>query len=135
MGRAEVKLGQTAAVIVETPRIAGVIKLPLGALVELQGKTSVWLLDAQTMTVHAQPVQASGAEGNAVIVTAGLMPGQEVVTAGVHVLTPGQKVRRYAERRRCVGGHRGDALNPGPRWTPLLRIDSTSRAGRSSTPR
>ncbi|WP_421885420.1 efflux RND transporter periplasmic adaptor subunit [Methylibium sp.] len=97
VGGAEVKLGQTAAVIVETPRIAGVIKLPLGALVELQGKTSVWLLDAQTMTVQAQPVQASGAEGNAVIVTAGLMPGQEVVTAGVHVLTPGQKVRRYAE--------------------------------------
>jgi RND family efflux transporter MFP subunit len=62
VGRAEVKLGQTAAVMVETPRIAGVIKLPLSALVELQGKTSVWLLDAQSMTVRAQPVQASGAE-------------------------------------------------------------------------
>lgn len=97
LGRAEVKLGQTAAVMIETPRIAGVIKLPLSALVELQGKTSVWLLDAQSMTVRAQPVQASGAEGNAVIVTAGLVPGQEVVTAGVHLLTPGQKVKRYAE--------------------------------------
>lgn len=97
VGHAAVKLGQTAAVIVETPRIAGVIKLPLGALVELQGKTSVWLLDAATMTVKAQPVQASGADGNAVIVTTGLTPGQEVVTAGVHVLTPGQKVKRYAE--------------------------------------
>jgi hypothetical protein len=30
-------------------------------------------------------------------VTAGLAPGQEVVTAGVHLLTPGQKVKRYAE--------------------------------------
>lgn len=97
VGRAAVKLGQTATVIVETPKRGGVIKLPLSALVELQGKTSVWLLDAATMTVKAQPVQASGAEGNAVVVTAGLAPGQEVVTAGVHVLTAGQKVRRFAE--------------------------------------
>jgi len=30
-----------------------------------------------------------------VVIAAGLQPGQEVVTAGVHVLTPGQKVGRY----------------------------------------
>ncbi|WP_428425201.1 efflux RND transporter periplasmic adaptor subunit [Methylibium sp.] len=97
VGSAAVKLGQTAAVIVETPKLGSVIKLPLGALVELGGKTSVWLLDTATMTVKAQSVEASGAEGNVVIVTAGLVPGQEVVTAGVHVLTPGQKVKRFVE--------------------------------------
>jgi hypothetical protein len=45
------------------------------------------------MTVHLQPVEVAGAEGNAVRIGAGLVPGQIVVSAGVHVLTPGQKVR------------------------------------------
>ena len=62
---------------------------------EATGKTSVWLFDPATMTVKAQPVQVGGADGNAVVIAAGLQPGQEVVTAGVHVLTPGQKVKRY----------------------------------------
>jgi small neutral amino acid transporter SnatA (MarC family) len=35
------------------------------------------------------------ADGNLAVITAGLAPGMQVVTAGVHVLTPGQKVRLY----------------------------------------
>lgn len=97
VGRAPVKLGQTATALVDLPRSDGVIKLPLSALIEAGGQTSVWLLDAASMTVKTQPVQVAGAEGSRAIVVGGLAPGQEVVTAGVHVLTPGQKVRRYAE--------------------------------------
>ena len=44
-----------------------------------------------------QPVTVAGADGNAVLVASGLSAGQTVVTAGVHTLTPGQKVRWYAE--------------------------------------
>jgi multidrug efflux system membrane fusion protein len=95
VGRAPVKLGQTATVLLDTPKTEGVIKLPLSALIESGGKTAVWLLDTATMTVKPQPVQVGGAEGNFAVVVAGLAPGQEVVTAGVHVLTPGQTVRRY----------------------------------------
>lgn len=98
IGRAPATLGQTATVLIDTPRPpqdAQRIKLPLTALVEAAGKTSVWLFDPATMTVKAQPVQVGGADGNAVVIAAGLQPGQEVVTAGVHVLTPGQKVKRY----------------------------------------
>ena len=40
--------------------------------------------------------------GYAVLVAEGLQPGQEVVGAGVHVLTPGQKVRRYIEPARAA---------------------------------
>ena len=47
------------------------------------------------MTVKAQPIQVAGADGNTVVVTGGLSPGQRVVSAGVHVLTSGQKVRLY----------------------------------------
>lgn len=97
IGHADVRLGQTATVLLETPRAAGVTKLPLAALIEQGGKTAVWLLDAATMTVRQQAIDVGGASGNSVVVAGGLEPGQEVVTAGVHVLTPGQKVKRYAE--------------------------------------
>jgi len=32
-----------------------------------------------------------------VLLAKGLSPGQEIVTAGVHALSPGQKVRRFQE--------------------------------------
>jgi multidrug efflux system membrane fusion protein len=95
VGTAAVRLGQTASVSVAVPSVAGVVKLPLAAVFEQQGKSSVWLLDPATMTVRAQPIVVGGADGNQIIVAAGLAPGQQVVTAGVHVLTPGQQVTRY----------------------------------------
>lgn len=97
VGRAVVKLGQTATVRIESPRVAGVVRLPLAAVFEHQGAPAVWLLDTTSMTVKTQPVRVAGADGNEVVVAEGLSPGQRVVTAGTHVLTPGQKVRHYAE--------------------------------------
>lgn len=97
IGRPDVKLGQTATVQVSLPQAVGVTKLPLSALVEHQGKSSVWLVDTGAMTVKPLPVRVAGAEGNQVLVAEGLQPGHVVVTAGVHVLTPGQKVRLYRD--------------------------------------
>lgn len=97
VGQAPVKLGQTATVRVELPQTAGVTKLPLTALKEEQGKSIVWLVDRQSMTVRAQPVQVAGADGNEAVITGGLQAGQVVVTAGVHVLNPGQAVKFYVE--------------------------------------
>jgi multidrug efflux system membrane fusion protein len=97
IGRADVKLGQTATVMFELPKTPGITKLPLTAVMEHQGRTAVWLLDQASMTVTPQPIQVAGAEGNSVLVRAGLAPGQVVVTAGVHVLTAGQKVKLYAQ--------------------------------------
>lgn len=95
LGQAAVRLGQTATASVALPVIAGVIKLPLAAVFEQRGQSSVWLLDKATMTVRAQAVRVAGAEGNQVLIASGLEPGQQVVSAGVHVLTPGQKVSLY----------------------------------------
>ena len=95
LGSAAVSLGQTASVLVASPD-AAVIKLPLTAIWSNGGVTSVWLLDAASMTVRPQPVQVGGVEGSSVLVGAGLQPGQEVVVAGVHVLSSGQKLTRYA---------------------------------------
>jgi len=93
---APVKLGQTATVLLTSPKQTGVVKLPMAALFEAKGQTQVWVLDPATMTVRTQAIQVAGADGNEVVVSAGLSPTQEVVVAGVHALSPGQKVRRYA---------------------------------------
>lgn len=94
-GALDARLGQTATVSLALPRQAQALKLPLSAVLEQAGKASVWLLDAKSMSVRLQPITVGGADGNEVVVSAGLKPGDEVVTAGVHVLTPGQKVQRY----------------------------------------
>jgi hypothetical protein len=45
--------------------------------------------------VLSQVVQVATADGNEVVIASGLKPGQQVVSAGVHVLSPGQKVTVY----------------------------------------
>jgi RND family efflux transporter MFP subunit len=97
IGNAAVQLGQTATVSMELPRVDGITKLPLSALREEQGKSAVWLVDRGNMTVKSQVVTLAGADGNDAVVTSGLAPGQIVVTAGVHVLNPGQKVKFYVD--------------------------------------
>lgn len=97
LGRAAVRLGQTATVVIDLPGRDGVTKLPLTALFEQGGRSAVWVLDEAAMTVSPRPVELGGADGNSVVVAQGLEAGQEVVVAGVHVLNPGQKVKRYVE--------------------------------------
>ncbi|WP_310461859.1 efflux RND transporter periplasmic adaptor subunit [Sphaerotilus sp.] len=97
LAASDVRLGQTATVAFDLVKRDAVTRLPLAAVVEQGGKSVVWLLDAATMTVKPQPVQIAGADGNLVLVGGGVQPGQEVVTAGVHVLTAGMKVKRYVE--------------------------------------
>jgi membrane fusion protein, multidrug efflux system len=95
IGRAPVRLGQTATVTLAVPGAAGALKLPLAALFEQQGQSHVWLLDTTAMTVRAQPVKVAGAEGNMVLIASGLTSGQTVVSAGAHTLTTGQEVSLY----------------------------------------
>jgi RND family efflux transporter MFP subunit len=95
IGNAPLQLGQTLTVLMELPRREGITRLPLAAVMQHQGQTAVWLLDKAAMTVKVQPIAVAGADGNSVIVGAGLSPGQTVVTAGVHLLTAGQKVKLY----------------------------------------
>ncbi len=95
LGSIPVQLGQTLTVLIEQPRRSGITRLPLTAVMQQQGQTAVWLLDKAAMTVRVQPVVVAGADGNTVVVSAGLSPGQTVVTAGVHTLSPGQKVKLF----------------------------------------
>ncbi len=72
-----------------------VIKLPTSALRQEGKNSAVWVLDKASMTVRSQTIQIATADGNDAVVAAGLQPGMLVVSAGVHVLSPGQKVTIY----------------------------------------
>jgi membrane fusion protein, multidrug efflux system len=93
-------LGSTVHVFPNTSGRAGTpaIKLPTSALRQEGQGTAVWVLDKSNMTVRSQPVQIATADGNEAVIAGGLQPGMLVVTAGVHVLSPGQKVTIYQER-------------------------------------
>ena len=81
-------------------RAAGGVRVPVNALAERGGKSVLWVLDGKAMTVNPVPVTTKDITGNVILVSQGIQPGQEIVTAGVHVLTPGQKVKIvvYASR-------------------------------------
>jgi RND family efflux transporter MFP subunit len=84
---------------VNAPQLAGsqpnVIKVPTSALRQDGQKTAVWVFDAASSTVVSQVVEVATADGNDVVIASGLKPGQQIVSAGVHVLSPGQKVTIY----------------------------------------
>lgn len=94
-------LGTTVAALPHALDRSGaqVIKLPTSALRQDGQSSAVWVLDTASMTVKLQPIEIATADGNDVVVSAGLQPGMQVVTAGVHVLSPGQKVSLYKEKK------------------------------------
>lgn len=93
-------LGSTVTVVPKALSHAGVaaIKLPTTALRQEGQATAVWVYEPASGTVRSQVVQIATADGNDAVVAAGLKPGMQVVAAGVHVLSPGQKVVPYQPR-------------------------------------
>ncbi len=93
-------LGTTVSVVPRALDRSGpaVIKLPTTALQHDGKAVAVWVLDRASMTVRLQPIVIATADGNDVVIQTGLQPGMEVVVAGVHVLSPGQKVTVYQEK-------------------------------------
>ncbi|MBR1218912.1 efflux RND transporter periplasmic adaptor subunit [Bradyrhizobium sp. U87765 SZCCT0131] len=71
---------------------ARVLRLPGSAVLTRDGKTYVWLVDTASRTVALREVQGAPDDGG-LRVTGGIAPGVRVVTAGVHSLKEGQKVR------------------------------------------
>lgn len=88
---ADVKLGQTALVQFSTTTAVPLIKVPLTALFHEKATTSVWIVENGAVKLVA--VQVGGTSGNDVVLVGGVKPGQTVVTAGVNLLKPGQKVK------------------------------------------
>ncbi len=83
-----------------TGRTAGQIKIPAAALFEKDRKQQVWVVDLAAKTVSLREVTILSRDSDTAILTAGLEPGDRVVTAGVHSLVPGQSVRIPEEASR-----------------------------------
>jgi RND family efflux transporter MFP subunit len=86
----EAKLGMTAVVAFASKTATPQIKVPLTALFHEKSKTSVWVVE--NGAVKLTPVTVNGVAGNELILGSGVKSGQTVVTAGVNLLKPGQKV-------------------------------------------
>ena len=91
------ELGQTATVHVELAPADGKLRLPLQAVAGHENQSYVWVLDKSTMKVREQPVVVLRPEGDNLVLDGGLKTGDTVVTAGAHVLTPGEQVSLYVE--------------------------------------
>ena len=101
---AQVVLGATVNVLFDGEPVAAAaarpIRLPTSALIRASGgnasDSAVWVFDPSGSTVSMRTVVVAGADGNELVIASGLKEGEEVVAAGVHVLSPGQKVTRFA---------------------------------------
>ena len=85
------RLGSTVTVMLRNDQ-SSTLRLPVSAILSKDGETFVWVVDlpASTVSLHKVDVvmDAAGA-----LVSGGLADGTRVVTAGIHSLKPGQKVR------------------------------------------
>ncbi len=86
-----VKLGMTATVALSGGTAQSAFFIPLSALYQTGDTPAVWVVNDNILTLR--PIQ-TGLFGNGTIqVLAGLQPGDRIVSAGVHKLTEGQRVK------------------------------------------
>jgi multidrug efflux system membrane fusion protein len=86
------RLGMTASVFARDVDGASAIRVPLTAVVDQDGKRQVWVVDPKTSRVALHSVALGSPQDDTVLVTGGLVGGEMVVSAGVHMLQPGQRV-------------------------------------------
>jgi membrane fusion protein, multidrug efflux system len=85
------RLGSTVTVKLSNDQGSS-LRLPASALLSKNGETLVWVVDlpGSTVSLHKVDVVMDGADAR---VSGGLAAGARIVTAGIHSLRPGQKVR------------------------------------------
>jgi multidrug efflux pump subunit AcrA (membrane-fusion protein) len=88
-----VRLGMTAKLHVALPSTGTLRLLPLTAIYDPDGKPHVWVIDPKTSAWRCARSNSRTPRTTAVLVSRGLRDGEVVVTAGVHMLHAGQKVR------------------------------------------
>jgi RND family efflux transporter MFP subunit len=70
------------------------VSIPASALTQADGRPAVWVFDPPSQSVALRAVEVGRYDPTSVVVAQGLEPGEVVVTGGVQVLRPGQRVRR-----------------------------------------
>jgi RND family efflux transporter MFP subunit len=91
---AAMRLGTTVTGRVSLPASAtAAIEIPPSAVTRSDRQASVWVVDPKTGMVASRAIEIRASDPTRVEVSYGLVPGDVVVTAGVHALRSGQKVR------------------------------------------
>ncbi|WP_238313852.1 efflux RND transporter periplasmic adaptor subunit [Methylobacterium crusticola] len=68
------------------------VTLPWSALFRWRDRPAVWVLDPESRTVTPKTVGIARYAGSAIVLSGGVAPGEQVVTAGIQLLRPGQAV-------------------------------------------
>ena len=87
------RLGMTASVMVPDADGSAALRVPLTAVADHERSRQVWVVDPKTSRVSAREVKLGAAQNDSVMVVSGLTAGETVVSAGVHMLQPGQQVK------------------------------------------
>ncbi|MBN2886571.1 MAG: efflux RND transporter periplasmic adaptor subunit [Chromatiaceae bacterium] len=70
------------------------VRIPLKAIVAgPEGQPIVWVVDPESTRVARRPIEVGPVDGADILVLSGLEPGERIVTAGVHQLRDGMRVR------------------------------------------
>ncbi len=88
-----VQLGMTANVLFSPADDPALVRLPLAAVTREGPNAAVWIVEPGTSQVKLRQVTVAQYREDGALISAGLHPGDVVVTAGVHKLRPGQVVR------------------------------------------
>ena len=92
----ELKLGMTASVSIAAAGSQPSVLVPLSAIYQTGAAPSVWVVKNDTATLR--PVKLGAFGDGSVQVLEGLANNEVVITAGVHKLKEGQKVRLAGEK-------------------------------------
>ncbi|SMF40563.1 efflux RND transporter periplasmic adaptor subunit [Pseudogulbenkiania subflava] len=86
-------LGMSASVTLPAPSQEHKLQLPLSALLDQDGRHYVWVIDPKSHKVGRREVSVQGIDASVARVSGALRAGEQVVSAGVHLLRDGQQVR------------------------------------------
>ncbi len=89
---AEVRLGQTARVLLNNTPGEAQILIPLGSVFQQGTRPAVWLIGVDGH-VHPRPITVAAWREDGVAVKEGLADGERIVAAGAHKLVAGEAVR------------------------------------------
>ncbi len=92
---ADLQIGMSASVILARPGATQMAEVPLTAIFQTGNTPSVYVLTADN-TLSKRPVTVAAFHSETALVADGLKDGDVIVTAGVHRLDEGQKVRRLS---------------------------------------
>lgn len=86
------RLGTAISVSLSSP-VTPRVELPPSAVQDSDGQSRVWVVDEQQQTVSPRDVKVLERTDEWVALASGVQVGERVVSAGVHSLKPGQKVK------------------------------------------